>query len=203
MADYTLLEYIESTGTQFIDTGIGNAYEITMDVQFINNGANEQLMGQSASGGQYFGINKNGYLENGLSQAFSYLGTERRNIHIIRTQQNQTITVEGETLIVDRGGISAVTFKLLGGVGERYPCSAKLYSCQFYDNGTLVRDYVPCVTSDGEIGLWDMVEDKFYGNAGTGTFVAGPDVIVPVEPLDPTSMTMGWLVGRAVASQRK
>ena len=26
---------------------------------------------------------------------------------------------------------------------------------------------------------------------------------VPVEPLDPTSMTMGWLVGRAVASQRK
>ena len=25
----------------------------------------------------------------------------------------------------------------------------------------------------------------------------------PAEPLDPTSMTMGWLVGRAVASQRK
>ena len=52
----------------------------------------------------------------------------------------------------------------------------KLYSCQIYDNGTLVRDFVPCQTTDGTIGLWDDVNSVFYGNAGTGTFTAGPEI---------------------------
>ena len=55
----------------------------------------------------------------------------------------------------------------------------KLYSCQIYDNDTLVRDYVPCQKPDGTIGLWDDVNSVFYGNAGTGTFTAGPVVASP------------------------
>ena len=49
--------------------------------------------------------------------------------------------------------------------------AAKLYSCQIYDNGTLVRDYVPCMTADGEVGLYDVVTRMFFGNAGTGVFI--------------------------------
>lgn len=45
-----------------------------------------------------------------------------------------------------------------------------LYSCKIYDNGTLARDYIPCVSPDGEYGLYDMVEEKFYSNQGTGQF---------------------------------
>ena len=45
-----------------------------------------------------------------------------------------------------------------------------LYSCQIYDNGTLVRDFVPCINGSGEVGLYDLVGKQFYGNAGTGVF---------------------------------
>ena len=48
--------------------------------------------------------------------------------------------------------------------------NAKLYSCQIYDNDVLVRDFVPCINASGEIGLYDSVGKKFYGNAGTGVF---------------------------------
>ena len=48
--------------------------------------------------------------------------------------------------------------------------SAKLYSCQIYDNGTLVRDFKPCINASGDVGLFDMVNQQFYGNAGTGVF---------------------------------
>lgn len=198
MADYTKLEYIESTGTQYIDTGFGTEHTIKLDIQFINNGAPQQLMGQGTSAGYYFGIKDSGYLENGKSDEFSYLGTERRTINITCVDKNQVMTVGNETKIVGRGTSSASTFKLLGGIAN-YPCSAKLYSCQFYDDETIIRDFVPCKTADGEIGLWDTVEGKFYGNAGTGTFVAGPEVIVPVEPADPpnpTAMLMGYMVGQ-------
>ena len=64
-----------------------------------------------------------------------------------------------------------------GGTYDNAPM--KLYSCQIYDNDTLVRDYVPCQKPDGTIGLWDDVNSVFYGNAGTGTFTAGPAVASP------------------------
>jgi hypothetical protein len=50
----------------------------------------------------------------------------------------------------------------------------RLYSCKIYDNGTLVRDYIPCKLQDGSIGLYDKLNNKFYANKGTGEFIAGP-----------------------------
>lgn len=55
--------------------------------------------------------------------------------------------------------------------------SAYLYSCQIYDNNTLVRDFIPARrNSDGAIGLLDQANNVFYANAGTGTFTAGPEI---------------------------
>ena len=67
------------------------------------------------------------------------------------------------------------------------PASMKLYGLQMYldaDKDTLARDYIPCQTAAGEVGLWDDVNSVFYGNAGTGTFTAGPEV--PQAPPTPT-----------------
>lgn len=51
--------------------------------------------------------------------------------------------------------------------------AVKLYYWKLYDNDVLVRDYKPC-TYNGEAGLWDSVENKFYGNANsTGTLTVG------------------------------
>lgn len=39
----------------------------------------------------------------------------------------------------------------------------KMYSFKVYDNGTLVRDLVPCVRdNDNEVGAYDIVNDVFY-----------------------------------------
>lgn len=58
----------------------------------------------------------------------------------------------------------------------KYFLSAKLYSCQIYDGDTLVRDFTPIKTTTNAYGLWDNVNKVFYPNAGTGTFTAGPAV---------------------------
>lgn len=47
----------------------------------------------------------------------------------------------------------------------------RLYSCQIYDNGTLARDFVPKLRSDGKYGLWDKVEEKFYLSPNNIDFV--------------------------------
>lgn len=56
-----------------------------------------------------------------------------------------------------------------------YRLKGKVYSLSFSNNGTLVRDYKPCLYK-GEAGLWDSVEGKFYGNANnTGKLTVGND----------------------------
>lgn len=58
----------------------------------------------------------------------------------------------------------------------KYFLNAKLYSCQIYDGNTLVRDFIPIKTITNIYGLWDKVNKVFYKNAGTGAFIGGPAV---------------------------
>lgn len=54
----------------------------------------------------------------------------------------------------------------------------KLYSLKIYDNGTLVRDMIPCTRdSDSKAGVYDIVNDVFYSSASSGyELVAGDPV---------------------------
>lgn len=52
--------------------------------------------------------------------------------------------------------------------GRQYLKDCTLRSFKIEDGGQLVRDFVPA-SKNGECGLYDRVNDKFYANAGTGT----------------------------------
>ena len=54
------------------------------------------------------------------------------------------------------------------------PCNVKFYYLKLYDNDILVRDMIPVLDKDGVPCMYDKVENKFYYNAGTGDFIAGP-----------------------------
>lgn len=68
-------------------------------------------------------------------------------------------------------------FNTSGYGGQNFYAKGKIYYTKFYDNGTLVRDFIPVYRKqDGTIGLYDLVEGKFYVNQGSGTFLKGADV---------------------------
>lgn len=53
----------------------------------------------------------------------------------------------------------------------------RFYYLQIYMDGVLVRDYVPCYRkADSVIGMYDLVTNSFFTNAGSGTFEKGDDV---------------------------
>lgn len=50
----------------------------------------------------------------------------------------------------------------------------RMYYFKVYDDGTLVRDFVPCINPNNVVGAYDVVNGVFYGSARSGkTFVAG------------------------------
>ena len=48
----------------------------------------------------------------------------------------------------------------------------KLRSCRVYENGILSLFLIPCIAANGEAGMFDKVNNEFYGNAGEGLFLA-------------------------------
>ena len=52
-----------------------------------------------------------------------------------------------------------------------------LYTFKVYQDGVLVRDYVPCyIKATNEVGLYDLVTKEFYHNLGSVPFIAGGNV---------------------------
>lgn len=53
----------------------------------------------------------------------------------------------------------------------------EIYHVQMWQNGVQIRDMYPCYRkSDNVIGMYDLVEQVFYQNKGTGTFYKGSNV---------------------------
>lgn len=53
---------------------------------------------------------------------------------------------------------------------------ARLYSFKVYESGTLVRDLVPCINPSNVAGVYDIVNDVFYGSANGNSLIAGDPI---------------------------
>ena len=185
---YTPLDYIESTGTEYIDTGFKHNQNtrVVMDVQATSITANAwafegRIAYYSAAQGVFFYYDGYGtwcadYATSDNRKQFSGIATtDRLSIDF----NKNSVTINGSTQTFTATSFqSTCNLTLLaantnGTVAGHL--SARLYSCKIYDNGTLIRDFVPCKNESGTCGLFDVKNNRFYGNAGTkGSFRSGP-----------------------------
>lgn len=66
-------------------------------------------------------------------------------------------------------------FAIDGISGNERAANARIYSCKIWDSNTLVRNFVPAMrNNDNALGMYDVVNDVFYTNNGSGAFISGP-----------------------------
>lgn len=180
--DYYELEYIQSTGTQWIDTGVILTNSTLIKTKFSMLEASGMMFGQDyifvCNGNNLYTYNNQ---HNGTLQANKVYDSE------IKLYPNEQYFKDGTTTIASStfasGGYSPqhqVHSILFGrntassGISAVNLCKAQIYNFKIYQSDVLVRDFVPCIRKiDLAIGLWDKVSNEFYGNAGTGTFIGG------------------------------
>ena len=191
-SDFQEVEYIENSGTQYIDTGVSvnNKFRTLFSFMYTQNnsdynrlfGHSQQAPGygcrSSTNSLTYFYGETNVYLTTNTQIELNrrYLLDFNNNLHFYIDGVDQGVCADDSSL---QSNDKIYLFTHSGKNNLPMTISyIKLYFCQIYDsNSILIRDFVPCYRkADGEIGLYDLVNGVFYTNAGTGTFIKGGNV---------------------------
>ena len=194
-----LLEYVESTGAQWIDTGVlaGPRTRSETDMAVMAWGDGVQISG-SGSNRHAFGKGWSGSITNGGNAAKLYFGlgsqnyassvglatlTGVRHVYWVDAVQAKAGLDGREFSLTSTGDIETNLFSaaLLAqrmGTNEtnvRGQMAARLYGCRYYEEGYLVRDFIPVLDEVGSAGLFDCVSGQIFYSATATPLVAGPE----------------------------
>lgn len=185
--EYQEVNYIESNGTQYIDTGVNadNNLRVAIDMQYTNTSVlNNTNIGVIANvAGQYLRYhlmirdNGNFTFYYGTKSNTLNAGDKKRHYFDFNTDTGIVTVDDNEFSIYEVNPFDTeLNFWLFGRNSNSsnlvFYDSIKLYKAKMYSNGVLVRDFIPCYRkTDNEVGLYDTVNNVFYVNSGSGDFI--------------------------------
>ena len=184
---YKKIEYLESTGIQYIDTDISydknNSYRFISNCNILQN--TDGFSGNGWNAGGIFGIEYD-YVSNGFNSA-KITGRNIKTLYdlVLEKGLNSKTTLnasnENGTAIITRNHESILSYTSLN-----YPIFAYternngliytkelVYDYKIYINNNLVRRLIPCLDSDNKPCMYDTVSKKTFYNSGTGEFLYG------------------------------
>jgi hypothetical protein len=202
---YKAVEYAHSSGEQFVDTGFCPNEKTRADIRFLmhsngdysspfgarNDNADQFFVSGNHSSGYYFSrhgtgatdlTGKDGYVGPGaLVNKPAVIGYHKfsLNQNVFSLDEYSYNFSASATFTCP---YSAYVFASHGTSGIQHPAAMELYSLKIWDDGVLVRDFVPCVKIEGnvrKVGLYDLSSNaakRFYESGGTGELVAGPEM---------------------------
>lgn len=189
------VEYLESTGTQYINTGINISNNIKFGLDILSQ--NETLGNffgarQTTSSGMLtlFTKNESGATDNGIRYQYGTKTAYIANHKLIdlNTRVNFNNITDTKTFIYDNYTTSysaaavANTFSValpiylfaMNNNGTPSYSSYRCYCLKLINGSTVVRDLVP--VRKGNVGyMYDRVSKQLFENEGTGDFIIGPD----------------------------
>lgn len=182
------LLYLQSTGTQYIDTGISPTvnHEIELDFQLTNatETTGTRLFGSRKTWNQqgFYGgtssnlVGRNWWLELGNQYKEISLASDK-NRHIIKFGKNVYVDKTYYYTFTSAFFDAYANIMLFGSFDgdtsttQVSKTAYKLYSCKIYNNGVLVRDFIPMLDENDVACLYDKVSKAYFYNAGTGDFL--------------------------------
>lgn len=185
-----VLPYIETTGGQYIDTGYAANLNTAVEVTFQTNSGNKWLFGSRTSGGasNTYAVHVGSVNSIWFQMANDSSSTQFSTSNFSNKQTTITVNKDAAYLngtqigTVGRTSFGENTLSLYLGVinangsGTDRPFVGKIYSMRIWDNGELVRFFVPARDKDGNVGFYDLVTHQMFLNAGTGNFAYGHSI---------------------------
>lgn len=210
---YTQLDYIESTGTQYLNTGVANnqaaSYDITVQATQAPETGRAFLVFGSRNGSTVANITSTLSPTSACSDFGDYNSTRLNptidyplhKLRFVNSATDRTITdldtgtVYSSTSVYTGTFTGSTTLRIgevtTGGAATWDNFVGKIFECKVYQNDILVKYLIPAKrNSDGVVGMYDIMNDVFHTNQGTGTFAYGAEI--------PTETFTGYYVDGVV-----
>lgn len=185
--EYTVLEYIESTGTQCIDLGFNPNENTKIEIE---------LAFLGSAGTNIAGV-RNSTADTTNRFGLITFGSASKIGAFFGSTAIQAIPFDSEfhKYSLSKAGFYVDSVLYTFSNNERFSCkysftlgawnegsngivcnASKIAPCQVYDNGIMVADVIPVLDANGVACMYDRANKVYHYNAGTGEFTAGPEV---------------------------
>lgn len=193
--EYQEVEYISSVnGGQYIDTGVLLNYTRGFDVivdYARNASARYCLLANYNTPGKIMSLELD---VNNRARFWMWTGSVDQRVGNCTTNRNRSIFSFHNgvwTVTCNQDRLSGNFTTATGDAGEQslwmfldrakrtstFSQPLKIYACIINDGGVIIRNFVPCYRkADTVIGMYDLVDEQFYTNLGTGNFTKGDDI---------------------------
>ena len=185
------IEYLGNTGTQYIDTGVNAKNGLYIEIIFSFNDYSNQcvICARGLNDIRFWpAMVYNGHFEITIGPDRDNIGFRIQSKYklyfdtsssgwsaILKDEGNVVLTTASGNEVVDLNrNLFLFANNNYGSI--QYPMNGKIYSVKIYSTNTIVRDFIPVLDFNDTPCMYDKVEGKFYYNAGTGQFIAGPAI---------------------------
>lgn len=174
------VEYIQTDGTQWIDTGIvptvSNETEITMVLARISGNTSSEGFGSNSNLNMVLSGDPNKWRFSGVQTNIAIVNDTYVTITLKQTSQGRFYNIDG---VSGYGSSNAANNHfLIGALGgsPAFKFWAKWKSIVVKENDEVILDLIP-VRKETTGYMYDSVSGLLLGNSGTGDFIFGPDVV--------------------------
>lgn len=190
-SEYQEVEYIESSGSEYIDTGIVPNQNIGFEIVFLTKNL---LSGSNSSYGSIMGArtsskvnelqlttysnNTSGTLRFGTSSYDASIESNKKQKVTLYDKIYTNDSNVKTTLNNEFTSPCSMTIFALNQNGDVIQFGKmQLYKLKLYMDNIIVRNFIPCYRiEDNVIGLYDLVGNEFYTNKGSGAFKKGKNI---------------------------
>lgn len=187
---YTKVDYLQSTGTQWIDMGIAPDQNTKVVLKVLatnlNGGAGVSLVGSRSS-------------NNSSDQFFTYLSADQGflfrvdgmksaiafNKYKANTLYTITLSSSEASFVLENGFVdneykfsssdftSTVSMTLFKAKPFNMGFIGRIYYCKHYNNNGIIQHLIPCLDFDGIPCMYDLISKTTFYNQGSGSFTWG------------------------------
>ena len=179
---FKLLDYIEMTGTNYINTGFIPNQDTRIICEFMYKGGNGIYGARTSTASNNYALRMiSGNWQPGYNAklATTSIKSDTTQWHIADQNKNM-FSLDGEIVMTfDYENFKAPKPIILGGIyanNSVYYGEGRYRRCTIYDNGVLAVNLIPCKAPNGTIGMYDTVSAIFIAYSGTEEPIAGAEI---------------------------
>ena len=199
-----LVEYLESNGNQWIDTGVFATSKVETVVGYKFTAETQPSLAMicgSQSSSKYYPVSLNS--TSGMDERYAFDSKTIKQMHTALQHHEIDFNDAGGNVFVDGKYLDTISAATINGfksatapiylfatsqTGPKagYKSKSRIYHCEIYNGGAPQREFMPAVALDGNGTYSPCMHDRVFVtncfNKGTGAFVVGR-IISPEVPL--------------------